>query len=215
MEISNNILVSNGTMQATLKVATNIGPTLEMFSPKALELLKHFESLHDGDKKKANLQPQMDPIGIWTVGYGHVLTDSKGRILKGEVDRNKANSHELANLTEVQANRLLMKDLNERYIPPVLKLVNTKDLNSDQIGALVMFHYNCGTHYKNSKGQIVPYTIWENVNKGMRGKELYDYWAKSVTKSGGKVQPGLVRRRKAEAFLFCKNQVNFTPPDTI
>jgi lysozyme len=43
-----------------------------------IQLIQEFESLHDGDLTMIGLQPKMDPIGIWTEGYGHAMRDSKG-----------------------------------------------------------------------------------------------------------------------------------------
>jgi lysozyme len=37
-------------------------------SEKGLDLIKHFESLHDGDLTIVGLQPKMCPAGIWTEG---------------------------------------------------------------------------------------------------------------------------------------------------
>ena len=31
-----------------------------------IDLIKHFEGLHDGDLKKIGLQPKKCPAGIWT-----------------------------------------------------------------------------------------------------------------------------------------------------
>ena len=35
---------------------------------KGIDLIKEFESLHDGDLKQVGLQPKMCPAGIWTEG---------------------------------------------------------------------------------------------------------------------------------------------------
>ena len=40
-----------------------------------VDLIKHFESLHDGDLHKIGLQPKMDSVGIWTCGYGRAMID--------------------------------------------------------------------------------------------------------------------------------------------
>ena len=48
----------------------------------ALALVQRFEGLHDGDRKTPLvLEPQADPIGIYTVGWGYALFD-KGRAVK-------------------------------------------------------------------------------------------------------------------------------------
>jgi lysozyme len=52
-----------------------------------INLIKHFESLHDGDLSKIGLQPKQDCAGIWTVGYGHALRNNNGAYLRGAKDK--------------------------------------------------------------------------------------------------------------------------------
>lgn len=180
-----------------------------MITQKTVDLIKQFESAHDGDLNKEGLQPKMDPIGIWTVGYGHVPLDTKGNRYIGVSAKEAVYKHPLANLTLKQAEDLLLKDLNEVYLPRTLEMLTRKDLNDDQIGALTSFVYNCGTSYKNSKGQIIPYAIWANINNRMNDKDLFNYWSNSVVTAGGKTLAGLVRRRKSEATLYLTGQLKF------
>lgn len=188
-------------------------------SSLAIDLIKHFESLHDGDLKKVGLQPKMDPVLIWTAGYGHALRDiTNSRFLKGEKDRAEAYMSRYAQMTEIQAATLLAFDLDLQYediVENMLKPEVLAKLNDHQFGALTSFAYNCGTHYKNSLGKNIPFAIWANiekwVNKQMTNQELYSYWAASVIKAGGQILPGLVRRRKSEAYLFIYGALNFNP----
>ena len=55
-----------------------------------INLIKEFESLHDGDLSKIGIQPKMDPIGIWTEGYGKAMRGDDGCFLKGKKDKDKA-----------------------------------------------------------------------------------------------------------------------------
>lgn len=178
-------------------------------SPLAVELIKHFESAHDGNPSKAGLQPKMDPIGIWTVGYGRALRDKNGRFLRGEKDRAEAAAHPLSNLSIEEATALLKEDLETLYMPLVHKLVRPWRFNDDQLGALCSFAYNCGTHYRNRKGQRIPYRIWDNAMT-LKGEALKNYWENSVIRGGGRVLPGLIRRRKAEYHLFSTGKLKFT-----
>lgn len=172
---------------------------------RGLDLIKHFESLHDGDLSRVGAQPKMDPIGIWTVGYGHaVWNPARQDWYKGEKDR-AAVYGLYPSLTETQAETLLEVDL-QTYGATVLKMITRRDLNEDQYAALVSFCYNAGTHYK-SGGEKIPYAIWRNVNAGMPAEQLRTYWETSVIKAGGSVLPGLVRRRKSEAHLFITGQL--------
>lgn len=184
---------------------------------KALELIKHFESLHDGDSQKIGLQPKMDPIGIWTAGYGHALRDpnNPSKFLKGASNRGIA--EKMCTLkNESEALALLNSDLVHDTLPIVKEKVSLEALvflKPHQVGAIVSFVYNCGTSYRNKLGIWVPFAIWDNLTKLFVNPSSYSqdkfmaYWESSVIKAGGKVLPGLVRRRKAEAWLFRYNEL--------
>lgn len=179
--------------------------------PKAVEGIKHFESLHDGDLSKIGLQPKMDPVGIWTVGWGHALTDPKtGKFLKGLKDRDKAYA-QFPSLSEYEAGVMLQGDLIPRE-KAVLGLITRRDLTLDQFGCLVSFYYNCGAGYKNVFGKFIPYQLWANVDKwnpqsSVSNENLLNYWKDSVIKAGGQTLLGLIRRRNWEANLFVKGTV--------
>lgn len=159
------------------------------------ELIKHFESLHDGDESKLGLQPKMCPAGIWTVGYGHALRDANGAFLKGEKDKDKAYMHELSDLTVEQAERLLHRDIAEfeDYVKWLVKV----PLTDNQFSALVSIMYNIG------RGAFAKSTFLKRLNnKDYEGcAEAMLWW----NKAGGKVLKGLVRRRNAEKDLFLKD----------
>jgi lysozyme len=207
------IHVSDGSVSALNAVESAILSQFSTTSSKAinhngLALIKHFESVHDGDKVKERLQPQMDPSGIWTVGYGHALRHPNGVFMEGIKDKAKAFAHPLGNLDLFQAITLLEEDCQNIYMPLVYRMVNAEKLNGNQKAALCAFVYNCGTHYRNKAGKLIPFAIWQNINK-MNNTDLFNYWASSVTMSKGKVLPGLIRRRKAEAHLFIHGQLKF------
>lgn len=156
------------------------------------ELIKHFESLHDGDLKKIGLQPKLDPLNIYTAGWGHALLSSDGkRFLKKGDERFLAN-HPLANMTTEEADALLSKDL-ALFVPKVQKLVKV-DLTEMQLAALVSFTYNLG------EGNLRSSTLLKKLNaKDFTGaSEEFKKW----NKGGGVPLKGLTRRRKAEKYLF-------------
>ena len=78
-----------------------------------IELIKYFESLHDGDLKKIDLQPKLCPANIVTIGYGHALKDKDGSWLKGEEGLSKALLlyPEWETITKEEANKILEDDL--------------------------------------------------------------------------------------------------------
>jgi lysozyme len=167
-----------------------------------IDLISHFESLHDGDLTVIGAQPKMDPVGIWTVGFGHALWNLReGRWYKGQADKETVYKM-YPSLSEQDARVLLSTDLPE-YEGLVLSMIKRRDLTDNEYSALVSFAFNCGTHYKNALGIRVPYKIWSLIDKRASTSEIFNYWCTSVVKGGGKILPGLVRRRRAEAVLFC------------
>lgn len=173
---------------------------------KATEnLIKSFESLHDGDLSTIGLQPKMDPVGIWTEGYGRAMIDpTTKKHLRGAANRKKAVGLSTIK-TEKEAEVALAVDAYRLGVVPARMIlgVNFDSLTDNQKGALISFVYNCGTGSPR-------YKIFSNIRLWQAGKlseeGLKKYWVNSVIKAtvGGvrKILPGLVRRRKAEADLF-------------
>lgn len=160
-----------------------------------IQLIKHFESLHDGDLIKIGLQPKLCPANIATIGYGHAVLDKNGKFLKG-----KEGLKQLLNLwpawetiTEVEAEEILVKDLNVFE-----NNINSLDLPllQHEFDALVSFSFNCGF------GALQKSTLLKRI-KTREGdiKEAFLMW----NKAGGKELKGLTRRREAEAALFLHN----------
>ena len=52
-------------------------------SQLGIDLIKFYESLHDGNLSKIGLQPKECPAGFWTVGYGRMLKDLSGKPFSG------------------------------------------------------------------------------------------------------------------------------------
>lgn len=158
---------------------------------KGIDLIKGFESLHDGDLKQIGLQPKMCPAGIWTEGYGRAMRDDKGQFIKGIANKALAYSR-ISIHTEAEALKALMEDLGPREQLVMQKI--KVPLTQNQFDALIAYFYNIGfsdTMAKmiNSKAPIEQITAW--------WKSHY------VTGEGNpKPLPGLVRRRSAEANLF-------------
>jgi len=152
---------------------------------KGTKLIKHFESLHDGDLSKIGLQPKLDPIGIWTVFWGHAC-------------KNKEEAFKLYPTgTEKQADVLLAKDL-VKFENDVLSLVKVK-LNENQFSALVSFAYNCGA------ANLAQSTLLKKLNKSDFTGAANEFcrW----NKAGGKVLKGLTLRREAEKNLFLDGEL--------
>lgn len=123
------------------------------------------------------LTPYLCPASKWTVGWGHVLSDVEHKTWKFP-------------LTQEQADALLVKDL-VRYENKVNEYAKVP-LTQNQFDALVSFVYNCG---------FAP-TLFKLLNKGDYAGAAREFpkWVRG----GGKVLPGLVKRRAAERVLFEK-----------
>lgn len=130
------------------------------------------------------LKAYQDQAGVWTIGFGHTGPDV----------------HEGLEITEEQAEELLLEDLQEAQAA-VGRYVKV-ELTDNQYGALVSFVFNVGGGaFRNS-------TLLKKLNAG-------DYaavpgqlarWNK-ITVGGKKVtNEGLVNRRAAEAGLWAKGE---------
>jgi GH24 family phage-related lysozyme (muramidase) len=155
-------------------------------------MLKKFE----GCKLKA----YRCPAGILTIGYGH--TSAAGGL---EVTEGLA-------ITQDEALELLHSDL-KKYEDGVKNLVKV-ELTQNQFDVLVDFAYNAGL------GNLKTSTLLKKVNAGdfdAVPDELMKW-----TKGGGKVLPGLVKRRQAEAVWWRAHEHHSddhhdhrTEPDTV
>jgi lysozyme len=132
-----------------------------------LELIKSFEGLY--------LDAYLDPVDIWTIGYGHTEGVYEGMTI-----------------TEAQAEDLLREDLAE-FEAAVSEAVQV-DLNENQFSALVSFTFNLGPE------NIFDSTLLKLLNQGdfQGAADQFLIW----NKAGSQELEGLTRRRKAERALF-------------
>jgi lysozyme len=146
-------------------------------SPRGIEFIVSFEGKHtllpDG-RYQAYLDRLAKP-NVWTIWAG---------LTKGV--------HSGMCLTEDQCEAMFRKEL-AIYEDAVEKLV-TVSLNQNQFDALVSFVYNCGPN------ALKTSTLLKRLNAG-KYAEIPAQLAR-WNKAGGKVWPGLTRRRAAEGALF-------------
>lgn len=149
-----------------------------------IDLIKHFESLHDGNLKEIGLQPKKDPVGIWTEGYGRAMRDEKGNFLKG-VKMPKATI-----TSEAMAVLALANDL--RVYETIVERKLKRTVKQNEFDALVTFVYNCGASQ----------TLFEMVNS--KNPLLKAWWVSHYITGQGNPKPlkGLIARRNAEAKLY-------------
>ena len=121
------------------------------------------------------LEAYQDTSGIWTIGYGHTKRVKPGDSISAE-----------------QAELLLEADLMaaEEAVAGLVKV----PLNDNQFSALVSFVFNAGA------SAFAKSTLLKKLNEG--GYGLVPACLKSWIFDNGKVQPGLVKRRAAEAALW-------------
>ena len=162
-----------------------------MINKKGIDLIKSFESLHDGDKAPG-LQPKMDPIGIWTEGYGRAMRDKNGKFIKSQGAKDLAFKNATIH-TEAEAEAALIQDL--RVYEDIVERKVKVPLTENQRAALVSHTYNTG-------GSA---TLFDLINAGKPKTFIYDWFTEKYITADGVKLAGLVRRRKAEADLF------FTP----
>jgi len=144
-------------------------------------LLKKFE----GCKLKA----YRCPANVCTIGYGHTSAAGAPMVNDGMT------------ITQAQAEDILKRDI-VKYEIAVMDLVKVK-LTQNQFDVLTDFAYNAGV------GNLKSSTMLKKINSGnldMVPAELMKW-----TKGGGKVLPGLVRRRQAAGAWWTAGAAPVTP----
>ena len=162
---------------------------------EAIELIKSFEGIPDGDPSTVNLDAYLDPIGIWTIGWGHAIV-VKGGFLRGPENRAVARALYPGGITIAQAEALLRGELVS-FARDVLNLAKVA-LDDGQFGALLSFAFNAGA------GNLGQSTLLRKLNAGdeLGAADQFLVWNKA-RKNGVLVElPGLTRRRKAERAMF-------------
>jgi GH24 family phage-related lysozyme (muramidase) len=162
---------------------------------EAVELIKSFEGIVDGDPRTVNLDPYLDPVGIWTIGWGHAVR-FRGQLLRGADNRGIARALYPGGITRAQAEALLRGDLVE-HASNVQALVQVP-LGAGAFGALVSFAFNVGV------GALARSTLLRRLNaRDLAGAaDQFLVWNKG-RRNGVLVElPGLTRRRRAERAMF-------------
>jgi lysozyme len=157
----------------------------------AINLVKSFEGIPGGDSATQNIVPYLDPVNIWTIGWGHTLRYC-GRFLKGDADRAHVRALYPDGITLAQAEILLHADLIDTARDVLAMLA--VPVNDNELGALTSFAFNLGT------GNLHSSTLLKKLNANDRigAADQFIRWVRA----DGKVLQGLVRRRAAERILF-------------
>ena len=147
-------------------------------------------------------RPYLCPAHIWTIGYGHVLYQEQIRLPVVRVEGKETPMIRKEMPLKPEDNRVWTKEeINELFRTDVatfergvLRLVPGVVGRQGSFDALVSISFNFGL------GNLQRSTIRMRANRGdwEGAAEAFRVW----TKGGGKVLPGLVKRREAEIALF-------------
>ena len=143
---------------------------------------------HEGVRYK----PYRCPAKLWTVGVGHVLYPNQGRLPLDQRDAYTLEQNDNRTFSKDEVNGLLSADL-QRFEVGVARLFPMV-LTTGQNDALVSFAFNLGL------GGVQRSTLRQKVLRG-ETQEAADEFLK-FTRGGGKILPGLVKRRSDERALF-------------
>jgi len=158
----------------------------------AINIIKSFEGIMDGDPDTVNLDPYLCPANYWTIGWGHLVRDKNNQPLKFGVNKMKAYAVYPYGITMEQAEELLFEDV-QFAVGAVERKVQVP-LNSNQFSALVSFVFNLGI------GNFSNSTLLRLLNNG--DYDSVPCQLSRWTKANGRELNGLIRRRKAEADLW-------------
>lgn len=161
----------------------------------AIDLIKSFEGIPDGDPSTVKIDAYLCPAGVWTIGWGHALIDG-GAQLKGPENKARARQLYPGGITREQAETLLRADLIPRAAS-VSSLVKPA-VNGRQFGALIALVFNIGA------GNLAASTLLRKLNAGDVAGAADQFLAWDKARVNGVLQPlaGLTRRRKAERAMF-------------
>lgn len=165
-------------------------------SKESLQLIKSFESLHDGDPSTPELEPKLDPVGIVTYGWGRAaICPNTGNFLRGRDGLRQAMAIWGAIDLET-ANEWFAQDI-AAFTASVHRVIHV-ELNPHQIGALVSLAYNIGAAGF-AKSTVLRLT---NARDFQGASRAFGMWNKMTLHGKKVVSNGLTRRRAAEAELF-------------
>ena len=144
-----------------------------------LELAAELCRKYEGYRAK----PYLCPANVATIGYGSTYyADGKKVTLQDSP------------MDEPTARALLLVELEHTYLPGVLRNCPILATDVRKCKSIVDFAYNCGV------GRLQTSTLKRKINASDwdGAKEQLMLW----TKGGGKVLPGLLKRRISECALL-------------
>jgi lysozyme len=142
--------------------------------PKAIATLHHFES--------CSLKAYRDAVGVPTIGWGNTYYLDGSCVQMGD------------RITQAEADELFAAVVERDFAAPIRKALGNSKTTPAQFGAMVCLAYNIGfTRF--SRSTVFREHLAGNHNRAMAAFAMWN-------KAGGRVLPGLTRRRSAEAALY-------------
>jgi lysozyme len=153
-------------------------------SQKCIEQIKKDEGVRS--------RPYQCPALLWTIGVGHVIDPNHAKVPMADRKQLPIPAGWDRVLSSEEIDDILRKDL-ARFEAGVSRLIKV-ELTQGQFDALVSFSFNVGL------GNLQNSTLRMKVNRSdFKGAaEQFLVW----TKAGGRVLPGLVKRRTHEKEMF-------------
>lgn len=183
-------------MAAAKKPARRVVPAC------ALQLLKLSEGLHDGDRRTPQLlEPQADPIGIYTVGWGYALFEGGRPVTDLKTAMRIWRERWPAGMGHDDADQLLAEaaqDVCDRLLATLPQ--RARRPNDHQLGALVSLAYNIGVGEFGGRADFADSTLRKKYVAGDLEGAANAF--RSWIYAGGKILLGLKIRRERERTLF-------------
>ena len=154
-------------------------------SPRCIEMLKRHEGVR--------LRPYQCPALIWSAGVGHVIDPAHTKVKYEDRKSLPIPDGWDRQLTMAEVDALLAQDL-ERFERGVARLCPAAINSQGIFDALVSFSFNVGL------GNLQRSGLRMKTNRGEyeAAAEEFMKW----TKAGGRVLPGLLKRRKDERAMY-------------
>ncbi len=162
-------------------------PTIKVasVSDNCVRLIEEFECSSNVDKF---LLAYKCPAGVWTIGIGTTIYPNGSRVREGDL------------ITRLQAYDFLKHDM--RTTQQVVDSYTCDEVSQCQFDALVSFAYNLGN------SALKGSTLLKKVNMNPNDPSIQGEFDKWVFAKGKKLE-GLVKRRKAEGFLYFHGRNQF------
>lgn len=192
-------------------------------SENCLNLLKAFEGLGDGDPKTVRIDPYLDAVGNWTVGYGHLLRDHRGVPYRGRSGFASVREMYPKGITKEQAERMLQADAEKVALKLTALQIGGSQAQCDAFISLA-FNIGIGDPQAPRAGGFLRSTLLSMHRDGRpapKGDVGHDALTKLADASKLKIAPqdiiqaftayswaggrwllGLFRRRVVEALVY-------------